>query len=106
VESGFDSYAVDFRRKTRTYYRSAGETLELKTMLVPVPVAPRFDAAVVKDAIREAQQMTSGYTYKEFCVRVMSAGCGGYIVSLLGKRVVYCGRTGEIHTEYFPGAKQ
>jgi hypothetical protein len=29
----------------------------------------------------------------------------GYLVSLLGKRVVYYGRTGEIHTEYFPGTK-
>jgi uncharacterized protein YbcV (DUF1398 family) len=105
MEGGFDGYAVDFRHGTRTYYRPDGEALALQTAPVSVPVAERFDTAVVKDAIREAQQMVPGYTYKKFCAKVMGAGCGGYIVSLLGKRVVYYGRTGEIHTEYFPGTK-
>jgi len=105
MEGGFDGYAVDFRGATRTYYLPDGQTLELPTARHSVPVAERFDAAVVKDAIREAQQMVPGYTYKKFCAKVMGAGCAGYIVSLLGKRVVYYGRTGEIHTEYFPGTK-
>ena len=70
-----------------------------------MPVAERFAAAVVTDAIREAQKMVHGYSYKKFCAKVMGAGCAGYLVSLLGKRVVYYGRTGEIHTEYFPGSK-
>ena len=105
MEGGFDGYAVDFRSATRTYYLPDGRTLELQTVRLSVPVAERFDAVVVKDAIREAQQMVPGYSYKKFCAKVMGAGCGGYIVSLLGKRVVYYGRTGEIHTEYFPGTK-
>jgi uncharacterized protein YbcV (DUF1398 family) len=90
----------------RTYYLAGGEALELETTRLSIPVAERFDAAVVKDAIREAQQMVPGYSYKKFCATVMGAGCAGYFVSLLGKRVVYYGRTGEIHTEYFPGTKQ
>lgn len=105
MEGGFDGYAVDFRRGTRTYYQPDGETLELKAAPASVAVAERFDQVVVKDAIREAQQMAPGYSYKKFCTKVMGAGCSGYIVSLLGKRVVYYGRTGDIHTEYFPGAK-
>ena len=105
MEGGFDGYAVDFRHGTRTYYRPDGEALELETESLSVPVAERFDTAVVKDAIREAQQMVPGYTYRKFCAKVMGAGCIGYIVSLLGKRVVYYGRTGETHTEYFPGTK-
>jgi len=60
---------------------------------------------VVADAIREAQQMIPGYSYNKFCAKVMDAGCAGYLVSLIGKRVVYYGRTGEIHTEHFPGSK-
>jgi hypothetical protein len=32
----------------------------------------------------------------------MLAGCAGYIVSFSGRRVVYVGRTAEVHTEYFP----
>lgn len=106
MEGGFDGYAVDFRHSTRTYYMKGGEALELPTSRSSVPVAERFDAAVVKDAIREAQQMVPGYTYKKFCTKVMGAGCAGYLVSLLGKRFVYYGRTGEIHTEHFPGTKQ
>ena len=35
----------------------------------------------------------------------MTAGCAGCIVSLLGQRVVYYVRTGETHTEYFPGTQ-
>jgi uncharacterized protein YbcV (DUF1398 family) len=105
IEGGFDGYAVDFRRGTRTYYQPGGEALELETARLSVPVAESFAAAVVTDAIREAQRMVPGYSYKKFCAKVMGAGCAGYLVSLLGKRVVYYGRTGEIHTEYFPGSK-
>ena len=105
MKDGFDGYAVDFRRGTRTYYLADGDALELKTAPVSVSVTERFDTAAVKDAIREAQQMVPGYSYKKFCAKVMDAGCAGYLVSLLGKRVVYYGRTGEIHTEYFPGSK-
>jgi uncharacterized protein YbcV (DUF1398 family) len=105
MEAGFDGYAVDFRRSTRTYYMPNGETLELKTDPTPTPVAESFDAAVVKEAIREAQALVPGYTYKGFCAKVARAGCAGYAVSLLGQRVLYYGRTGETHTEYFPGTQ-
>jgi uncharacterized protein YbcV (DUF1398 family) len=49
--------------------------------------------------------MVPGYTYRGFCENVVKAGCAGYVVSLLGKRVLYFGRTGETHTEYFPWAR-
>jgi uncharacterized protein YbcV (DUF1398 family) len=102
MEAGFDGYAVDFRRSTRTYYMPNGEALELKTGPTPTPVVDTFDASLVKEAIREAQALVPGYTYKGFCAKVAWAGCGGYVVSLLGRRVLYYGRTCETHTEYFP----
>jgi uncharacterized protein YbcV (DUF1398 family) len=105
MEAGFDGYGVDFRRDTRTYYMPDGQSLELKTVPTPASVAERFDAAIVKEAIREAQLMVPGYTYKGFCEKVARAGCAGYLVSLPGKRVLYYGRTGETHTEYFPGTQ-
>ncbi len=43
--------------------------------------------------------------YKTFCEQVMAAGCVGYIVSMAGRRVIYYGRTGDNHVEWFPGAK-
>ena len=105
MEAGFDGYAVDFRRSTRTYYMPKGEALELKTEPTPTPVAESFDALVVKEAIREAQVLVPGYTYKGFCAKVARAGCAGYVVSLLGRRVLYYGRTCETHTEYFLGTQ-
>jgi uncharacterized protein YbcV (DUF1398 family) len=105
IEAGFDGYAVDFRRSTRAYYRPDGEAIELATERTPTPVAERFDAAVIKEALREAQALVPGYTYKGFCAKVAGAGCAGYVVSFLGKRVLYYGRTGETHTEYFPGTQ-
>jgi uncharacterized protein YbcV (DUF1398 family) len=105
MEAGFDGYAVDFRRSTRTYYMPNGEALELNTEPTTTPVAASFDAAVVREAIREAQQLVPGYTYQGFCAKVARAGCAGYVVSLLGRRVLYYARTGDTHTEYFPGTQ-
>lgn len=104
MEAGFDGYAVDFRRSTRTYYMPDGEAIELETERT-APVAGRFDAAMIKDALRGAQALAPGYTYQGFCAKVAGAGCAGYLVSLVGKRVLYHGRTGETHTEYFPGTQ-
>ena len=104
MEAGLDGYAVDFRRSTRAYYMPGGEAIELETERTE-RVAERFDAAAIKEALREAQAQVPGYTYKGFCAKAARAGCAGYVVSLLGKRVLYYGRTGETHTEYFPGAQ-
>jgi uncharacterized protein YbcV (DUF1398 family) len=105
MEAGFDGYAVDFRRSTRAYYMSNGEALELETEPTRRPVAEFFNASVVKEAIREAQALAPGYSYGGFCAKVAAAGCAGYVVSLLGRRVLYYGRTGETHTEYFPATQ-
>lgn len=104
VEAGFDCYAVDFRRATRAYYMPDGAAIELE-MVRTIPVAERFDAAAIKDAVREAQAQVPGYTYNDFCAKVAAAGCAGYMASLIGKRVLYYGRTGETYTEYFPGTQ-
>ncbi|MCX5481435.1 DUF1398 domain-containing protein [Kaistia geumhonensis] len=103
IKAGFDGYTVDFRRSVRTYYRPDGETFELAAEPTQ-PVAERFDAATVREAIREAQSGVAGYTYRGFCAKVAQAGCAGYLVSFPGRRVLYFGRTAETHTELFPGA--
>ena len=104
IEAGFDGYAIDLRRATAIYYLPDGEAVELEATRT-TPVAERFDAAVVKEAVREAQALVPGYTYRGFCAKVAGAGCAGYLVSFVGKRVLYYGRTGETHTEYFPGTQ-
>ena len=51
MDAGFDGYAVDFRRSTRTYYMPNGETVELKT--VPTNSRGRIvRGSVVREAMR------------------------------------------------------
>ncbi|MEO8651481.1 MAG: DUF1398 family protein [Hyphomicrobiaceae bacterium] len=102
MQEGFEGYAVDFRRARATYYLTDGDCVDLPTHKIDVAVAPAFDADAIRAAIKDAQQQAPGYTYKGFCKRTASAGCGGYIVSFLGRRALYVGRTAETHVEHFP----
>jgi uncharacterized protein YbcV (DUF1398 family) len=102
MDAGFEGYAIDFRRATATYYLPDGESIELAAHRVDAAVAPAFDTALIQAAIKEAQNMVPGYTYKGFCEKAALAGCAGYFVSFLGRRALYVGRTAETHVEYFP----
>ncbi len=102
MAAGFESYAVDLRRARATYYLPGGESVDLDTHAAE-PVAAAFDAAAIRAAIKEAQDLVPGYSYLGFCRRVRAAGCAGYIVSFAGRRALYYGRTGETHVEHFPG---
>ncbi len=86
IEAGIESYAIDFRTATATYYLPGGESVELKTHAIGVPVAAAFDDAALTAAIREAQNLVPGYTYAGFCAKAKAAGCAGYLVSFPGKR--------------------
>lgn len=102
IEVGFEGYDVDYRRGTSTYFLPSGESVEFATPKFDARVAAEFRAADVERAVREAQNAVPGYTYVAFCEKVKAAGCAGYMVSVLGKRVVYFGRTAETHVEHFP----
>lgn len=102
ISSGFEGYLVDLRLGQATYYQSNGQSVELATHHSPVEIAAEFDANKVQAAIREAQMLVPGYTYKGFCDKVKRAGCAGYLVSFPGRRALYFGRTAETHVEHFP----
>ncbi len=102
IGEGFESYAVDLRRSMATYYLADGDSVELPAHAVETAIAARFDPSAVQAAIREAQQMVPGYSYRGFCEKIAAAGCAGYLVSFLGRRALYVGRTGETHVELFP----
>ena len=68
------------------------------------PVAPEFDTAALRANILDSQR--NGQKYREFTQRAMAGGVQGYIAFLRGKRVTYWGRTGDQHTEWFPGSKR
>ena len=105
IDAGFESYIVDFRRQTATYYLPNDESVEFTTHETAVPVAAVLDGEALRAAIREAQNLEPGYTYQGFCAKAKAAGCAGYMVSFSGKRAVYFGRTGATHVEYFPGTR-
>ncbi|MET0389508.1 MAG: DUF1398 family protein [Polyangiales bacterium] len=100
--AGVEGYYTDLRRATNTYYLPNGESAVVTTHDVGSPVAARFDAAGVEAAVRRSQK--GQHSYREFCREVVAAGCAGYLVSLLGRRVIYIGRTAESHVESFPGS--
>jgi len=102
IEAGFEGYDVDYRRGTSTYFLPSGESVPLALPTSDARVAAEFSAHEVERAVREAQHKVPGYTYAGFCAKVKAAGCAGYMVSFLGKRVVYFGRTAETHVEHFP----
>jgi uncharacterized protein YbcV (DUF1398 family) len=103
MTAGFESYAIDFRRASATYYLPDGDSVELPAHRAEAPIAASLDAARLKAAILEAQQLVPGYTYRGFCEKAVSAGCAGYVVSFSGRRALYIGRTAETHVEHFPG---
>lgn len=100
--AGFEGYAVDYRRNTQVYYLPDGDNAELAMPHSAGSVTAAFDSDGVERLVRWAQANGPDYSYAAFCEKVKAAGCAGYLVSLLGRRVTYYGRTGETHVELFP----
>ncbi len=100
IAAGVERYHADLVRSEKTYYLPDGQTEVVPCHAVDVPAADGFHAADVEAAVRASQTRAIGY--REFCRRVMRAGCVGYQVSLAGRRAVYYGRTGQTHVEHFP----
>lgn len=102
MQAGFERYSIDFCKATASYYLPCGDSITIDAPIEDTPIPEVFDAATIQMAIKEAQMNVPGYSYKSFRKKVMAAGCLGYIVSFIGKRAVYFGRTIETHVEYFP----
>lgn len=102
ISAGFDSYAVDYRRNAQTFYLPDGDSVVLDMPLARHPVAESFDAARIEQLVRWAQSNAADYSFAGFSENANAAGCAGYLVSFLGRRVLYVGRTAETHVEHFP----
>lgn len=102
IDAGFEGYAVDYRRNSQIYYLPDGDSVELDLPHSTGAVAAAFDSLGVEALVRWAQANDSDYSYSAFCEKVKDAGCAGYLVSFLGRRVLYYGRTAETHVELFP----
>jgi uncharacterized protein YbcV (DUF1398 family) len=104
LEAGAEYYQVDYVRLRMRYYSASGQMVATSLLFEGLPpVAPELDKERLRAAIFDSQR--NGQSYREFSRRAMEAGVQGYFVFLRGQRVVYLGRTGDLHTEWFPGTK-
>jgi uncharacterized protein YbcV (DUF1398 family) len=102
MAAGFEGYTVDYRRNSQTDYLPDGDNVTMDMHPSAGTVAAAFDATEVERLVRWAQANPADYSYVAFCEKAKAAGCAGYLVSFLGRRVVYFGRTAETHVEPFP----
>ncbi len=105
IKEGVEYYHVDFVTLSFTFYSANGEVIVAPLVLDGLPeVASDFNAAEVRAAILDSQQ--NGQKFPQFCVRAARSGVQSYFAFLRGQRVLYMGRQGDQHVEWFPGAKR
>lgn len=104
IAAGVEYYHVDYVGLNMTFYSAEGDVVLTSIPFEGLPsVAADFNAEALKAAIVDSQ--SNGQKFRDFSRRAMEAGVQGYFAFLRGKRVMYLGRDGEQHTEWFPGAK-
>lgn len=103
VAAGVEYYHVDYVRRLKTCYSAAGDAHAVALGFDVPAVAADFDAAALVAAIRDSQ--LRGQKYPDFSAHAARAGVQGYTAFLRGKRVVYQGRQGDQHIEWFPNAQ-
>lgn len=103
IGTGVESYHVDYAGLRKTFYGTDGAQVVVPIACEGLPaIAAEFDITAVRAAILDSQQ--HGQKWRDFSRRVTAAGVQGYFAFLRGRRVTYYGRTGDQHTEWFPGA--
>ena len=105
VKEGVEYYHVDFISFSFCFYSAKGGVAVAPLLLEDPPaVATDFNVAELRAAILDSQQ--NGQKFRQFCARAMVSGVQSYFVFLRGQRVLYIGRQGDQHIEWFPGAKR
>jgi uncharacterized protein YbcV (DUF1398 family) len=103
MTAGVEYYHVDYVGRAKHFSDGVGGHVVTAIMYEELPaVAADLDVDALRANIRDSQQ--NGQHYRDFTVRAMKAGVQGYFAFLRGRRVTYFGRTGDQHTEWFPGA--
>jgi uncharacterized protein YbcV (DUF1398 family) len=102
IDAGVERYHADLVCSSRTFYMP-DRTFEIVPCHKVGAAAQAFSAGGVEAAVRAIQ--AGKIQYREFCKQIAAAGCVGYCVSLVGRRAIYYGLTGDSLVERFPGAK-
>lgn len=105
IKEGVEYYHVDYLSLSFSFYSADGGVVVAPLALEDLPeVATDFNLIELRAAILDSQQ--NGQKYQQFCVRAMMSGVQSYFAFLRGQRVLYIGRQGDQHVEWFPGAKR
>jgi uncharacterized protein YbcV (DUF1398 family) len=102
VALGVQRYHIDYVASTAiAYVGHSCDVAEITSYKLPTETT-EWDGNKLIAAIRSAQAGEGGYF--DFATRAIEAGVTNYFAYLEGKRVVYLGARGEMHTEWFPGS--
>ena len=106
TELGVTRYRVDYAAQTLTAYLDGADAhVSRSPWKHELPASTKLDVAALGAAIRGAQAGTIG-GYHGFSTAAVAAGVTDYTCCIAGQRVVYTGALGDVHTEWFPGAKK
>ena len=104
IAEGVEYYDVDYASLQFHFYGVEGGVVVVPLLLGAMqPIAPVFDKVALRAAIVDSQQ--NGQKFTDFSSRAVRAGVARYFVFLRGRRVIYFGRQGDQHVEWFPGAQ-
>ena len=103
MATGVEYYHVEYAALSMTFYSGSGDVV---VMAIPYEGLPSIDTDFQTDLLKATilDSQRHGQKFRDFTHRAMSAGVQSYAVFLRGQRVTYWGRTGDQHTEWFPGA--
>lgn len=105
INAGVEYYHVDYAALSFTFHSANGGVVVAPLAFEGLPqVSADFNEAELRAAILDSQQ--NGQKFRQFCVRATQAGVQSYFAFLRGQRVLYVGRQGDHHVEWFPGAKR
>jgi uncharacterized protein YbcV (DUF1398 family) len=105
IKEGVEYYRVDYVSLSFSFYGANGGVVVAPLTFEGLPeVSIDFNAAELRSAILDSQQ--NGQKFRQFCIRATKAGVQSYFAFLRGQRVLYIGRQGDQHVEWFPGAKR
>ncbi len=104
IKEGVEYYLVDYASLSFSFYSATGGVVVAPLAFEDLPaIASDFNLAELRAAILDSQK--HGQKYRQFCIRAMQSGVQSYFAFLRGQRVLYVGRQGDQHVEWFPGAK-
>jgi uncharacterized protein YbcV (DUF1398 family) len=100
-KEGVEYYHVDYLSLSFSFYSQCGGVVVAPIVFEGLPeVAADFNTVELREAITDSQQ--NSQKFRQFCIRAMKSGVQSYFVFLRGRRVMYIGRHGDQHIEWFP----